>query len=247
MATRRRKKTSSPSPRQSTEVVSQSSEAPPPLVVSLGLTDKVPPSTIVLLLGWGVTLFLTILVNDFLDEYLGVTEMKPDWYSPKLGWFLLTYLLTIMGLRLYEDGSHILYEMMWACNVGMLVAAAGMLTGRPRMVSGSIAMVGLDQLVWYIDVICYLVLGKFKFGVADYLLWPNTSKIKKITWSAPLPLSSPLTHSLCLPDLTRANTPVSPLLVTSATARIISGSFPSVCTTWAAIFRNGPTDRELSS
>lgn len=169
-----------------------SKPAPPPLVVSLGLAKQTPPAVLVMLGGWAVTLAATVLFNDSVDARLGIATGKvEEWYSPTVGYFLLAYLLAILGLRLWEDGSHIMYEMMWACNVGMLVASVGMITGRPRMVSGSITMVGLDQLVWYIDVICYLVLGKFKFGVADYLLWPNTSKIKKITcthhlWFIPL-------------------------------------------------------------
>jgi hypothetical protein len=51
--------------------------------------------------------------------------------------------------------------------------------------------VGIDQLLWYVDLLVYFLSGKFPIGVAGYLFWENTSWSTRITcthhlWTIPL-------------------------------------------------------------
>ena len=57
------------------------------------------------------------------------------------------------------QGYHNLYEMLWACNVAMVLAGYGIVTDRPRLVGASWVMVSLDQTLWYIEVIVRVIRG----------------------------------------------------------------------------------------
>ncbi len=46
-------------------------------------------------------------------------------------------------------------------------------------------------MLWYVDVLGYLLAGKFPIGVAAFLAWPETKLVKKLTtthhlWFIPL-------------------------------------------------------------
>ena len=56
-----------------------------------------------------------------------------------------------------------------------------MILGDSNLLRTSIVVVSLDQLLWYIDIGGYLVLKKFVVGVAKYIIWEETSKIRLMT------------------------------------------------------------------
>merc|ERR1712146_109 len=45
----------------------------------------------------------------------------------------------------------------------------------------SILNIAIDQILWYFDCVGYVFIGKFKVGVAKYLIWPDTHWTSKIT------------------------------------------------------------------
>jgi hypothetical protein len=55
----------------------------------------------------------------------------------------------------------------------------------------TIVVVSVDQLLWYLDLIGYLIKKKFYIGVAKYIIWPETTKLRLMTtfhhvWYIPL-------------------------------------------------------------
>lgn len=92
----------------------------------------------------------------------------------------------------------VLYEYCWLCNVTLVVSAVALLTDRPVLAAAYTVTVGIDQLLWYADLIGYALSGgtRFVVGVAKYLTWPgNTDWTARITcthhlWTIPLVLSA---------------------------------------------------------
>jgi len=105
--------------------------------------------------------------------------------------FFLAYYLILFFARFLDSGTHIIYDMLWGCNISLLLTIVGLYTGRPILVGAACSIVAIDQMCWYIDVGVWLATGKFPIGVAKFIAWPNTSFIKKVTtthhlWFMPL-------------------------------------------------------------
>jgi hypothetical protein len=46
----------------------------------------------------------------------------------------------------------ILYEYSWLCNVTLILGSIGLVTGRPTVATAHCVAVGIDQIMWYIDL-----------------------------------------------------------------------------------------------
>ena len=65
--------------------------------------------------------------------------------------------------------------------------------GNSMLVGACLVAICFDQTLWYLDVGSYLLRGKWLVGVASYLVWPDTTILKKLTtlhhlWFLPLGL-----------------------------------------------------------
>jgi hypothetical protein len=86
----------------------------------------------------------------------------------------------------------VLYEYCWLCNVTLWMASIALLTHRPLLAQAYAVTVGIDQVLWYVDAISYVGMGKCIVGVASYLCWPgNTDWTSRITcthhfWTIPV-------------------------------------------------------------
>lgn len=92
----------------------------------------------------------------------------------------------------FTPSNLILYEYCWLCNGTLLQAALGFWSGRPLMASAYCVVIGIDQILWYVDIVGYLTTGKFLIGVCKYLFWSGNSHWKnRVTsthhlWTIPL-------------------------------------------------------------
>jgi len=124
-----------------------------------------------------IIFFILAFVLDYFHD--------PNFSFPKRslsGSLLILYMIITFYLRIKEAQHNArIYEMLWGCNMAMTLTGIGCILGRPLLVSTGIMIVGLDQLLWYIECIVYLLFGKFPFGVASYLVWPQTGFARKIT------------------------------------------------------------------
>ncbi len=132
---------------------------------------------------------VTILVHDLIvtaSPHFGTAQgdmfekgAPPTNFQPWVAYLFAVYIVVMILSRYLDCGSYIFYESVWCCNSSLIMAAIGILTDRPLLIGASVAGVCCDQSLWYLDCACYLLTGKFKIGVAKYLLWPETSWSKR--------------------------------------------------------------------
>jgi hypothetical protein len=117
-----------------------------------------------------------------------VFQICPSPKDPKLspwdaafGMSILLYLAILHSSRCATLGLHYLGEILWGCNIALLLAGVGITTNRPLMVGGAVCIVAVDQLSWYIDIVGYIITRKFPVGVAKYMLAKHTTWVHVMT------------------------------------------------------------------
>ncbi len=76
---------------------------------------------------------------------------------------LIVYLLWLLLWRLLVvrqppfNTAAVWYEMTWLCNVTMLMGALALVTQRPLLALAYSFTVGIDQLLWYVDLSGYFL------------------------------------------------------------------------------------------
>jgi len=105
----------------------------------------------------------------------------------------------------------ILYEYCWLCTLSLHLGWIALVTNRPILASACCVTIGIDQLLWYVDLCHYLVTKIFQtkpsflVGVCKYLFWEGTTFLSRITcthhlWTLPILLvESRGVHRLALP------------------------------------------------
>lgn len=78
----------------------------------------------------------------------------------------------MMTSRFIENGSVAIYEFLWACNQALLVGTFAMIVQNSHLLRASIVLVSIDQLLWYVDLVGFMIKRKFVIGVAKYIIWP---------------------------------------------------------------------------
>ena len=79
-----------------------------------------------------------------------------------MGYLLAIYHLVMILCRTWVKGPEELYNQMWASNCGMALATVGIFSCRRILVGAAVAVVSIDQCLWYIDCILKLGTGKFQ-------------------------------------------------------------------------------------
>jgi hypothetical protein len=105
----------------------------------------------------------------------------------------LPYFLSLVAIRLSTstDKRLPIYEFYWLCNLTLFAAALSPLLNRPALAAALGVSVGVDQVLWLVDLLGYPVKGKFPVGVCAYLFWPSTTNARRLTsthhlWTIPL-------------------------------------------------------------
>ena len=71
-----------------------------------------------------------------------------------MGYFLLAYIAVVMVVRLPSGGGPIVvYEMLWGCNVALVLAGVGMVTGRPLLVAAAMISISIGPVVFDVVVV----------------------------------------------------------------------------------------------
>eukprot|EP00923_Selenidium_pygospionis_P022153 GHVN01038320.1.p1 GENE.GHVN01038320.1~~GHVN01038320.1.p1 ORF type:complete len:311 (+),score=1.53 GHVN01038320.1:47-979(+) len=156
------------------------------------------PMTVVMLISF-ITLAIMRLAHSFvlasLDEKVVQGYEEFNWngaiWSERVALSLMAYLATMLISRAVSLGPIHVYDGAWACNLAILAACDALFRHNRELLVAAAFMISIDQTLWYLDVICYLMRGKFLLGVAQYLTWPETSMVKKFTsthhlWFLPL-------------------------------------------------------------
>jgi hypothetical protein len=84
--------------------------------------------------------------------------VKPTtaWRNPGLakfaGVWLLCYFVALIPLRYYAQGLSAMIELLWGCNVALLLCGFGCLLHSPILIGSSIALVAFPHLSWYVII-----------------------------------------------------------------------------------------------
>lgn len=130
---------------------------------------------------------------DINKRYNLVWEIS-DFARYSAGSFLFAYYIFLIVGRATFMSSTALYDMCWTCNITMLTASLGFFWKNPVIMAASFSTIWVDQMLWYIDVIGFILFRKWPIGVAKYLTWKETPLLKKLTsshhiWFEPLCMS----------------------------------------------------------
>jgi hypothetical protein len=117
-------------------------------------------------------------------------ESRQKWSAIGVG----VYAVLQMSFRLWQTKRLrfcVLYEGVWLCNTTLVIGALALLFRKPVITASFCITIGIDQLLWYIDILGWLLSGRFVIGVAKYLTWPSTPWSTKFTcthhlWTLPL-------------------------------------------------------------
>lgn len=104
------------------------------------------------------------------------------------------YAILQLSCRLWQTSSHrtsVLYEGTWLCNTTLVIGSLAFWYRRPVIATAFCVTVGIDQLLWYVDILTWFLTGRFAVGVAKYLTWPSTTWWTRLTcthhlWTLPL-------------------------------------------------------------
>lgn len=81
-----------------------------------------------------------------------LAAMVSTWKRPALakaaGVILIAYFCALIPLRYYAQGTSALFELLWGCNVALLLCGVGCLLHNPILIGSSIALVAFPHLSW---------------------------------------------------------------------------------------------------
>eukprot|EP01083_Nonionella_stella_P121433 364851_1 len=145
-------------------------------------------------MAWGFAALYIISSSVFPDPSAAKANIIPIQVyevNAAIGCFLVIYFVVSFYCRYISNGPHVLYDMLWPCNLGLLLAAYGTIFSNPIFIGAPLLMTMADQLFWNIDIIAKVFTGNYIFGVAKYMSWPATTLIVKVTalhhvWFCPL-------------------------------------------------------------
>jgi len=133
----------------------------------------------------------TLLSNYFEDHHVYKHHSISKETGYKCAGFLFGYYLLLFISRYATEKQKTVYDMLWACNICIILSIFALITNKPILVGAALITISCDQLLWYFDILGYIVTRKFHIGVAKYLTWPEIPLSNKLTsthhlWFMPL-------------------------------------------------------------
>lgn len=143
--------------------------------------------------GWFHPIFTCIVVYSFVSgtmilahdwilgpiDHRGLSPLSMCAHQPATvpsDWIATATLLEVYALwqlfwrlLLYQK-SFVLYEYCWLCNISLHLSAFALVTNRPTLAATCCVTVGIDQLLWYVDLAGYILTNHFPIGVAKYVV-----------------------------------------------------------------------------
>ena len=142
----------------------------PPTPLKTSQLSKVQATLIPPLVLFAVITIATLLSDFYFGNVKnGKQKPPPSIAQYILGVFIALYWCTLHLSRYLVLGFYYNYELLWGCNVGLILSSIGMIFNRPLFIGASCCVVAVDQLCWYIDILGYFVTNKFVIGVAAYM------------------------------------------------------------------------------
>ncbi|KAM3142517.1 hypothetical protein pb186bvf_005419 [Paramecium bursaria] len=135
------------------------------------------------LLSLASTSSIYMLVIHFYNQFLESQNKMKDFQDSQqrrnlYAFGLIIYVLLMIVSRYTQTRNVVFYEMIWACNMSLMSSAYALITNKPIILAASMIVVSIDQVLWYIDILTYLLFKQFPIGVAKYITWPTTTKLR---------------------------------------------------------------------
>lgn len=137
---------------------------------------------------------------------------------------LFCYWVLLLSLRFIIDRDKrgaVVYNLMFCCNVTLPLAAIAVLLQRPALLCAQGMLVAIDQVLWYVDLAGYFMVGKPPLGVVGYLFWPSTTLSQKVTCVHHV-LFEPLVICICM---SQSGIPLGQGFLVSAVQSIVCQAF----------------------
>jgi len=91
-------------------------------------------------------------------------------FSVVSGLFLLAYITYFCRVHSQEaEVSNGAYDVLWLCNLSLVLAAVGMLLQNPVVIGTAIGCVAFSHMSWMFDVTYWVLFDTFQIGRAQYL------------------------------------------------------------------------------
>ncbi len=108
-----------------------------------------------------------------------------------MGLFLVLYFLVLAVYRYTIRGTAGVYDLLWLCNMALLVSGLACLFDLPELAACTCGAVAFSHVSWNLDVLLWSLGKGMPFGTASYILWPTTSAWEIVTtlhhvWMIPL-------------------------------------------------------------
>ena len=115
-----------------------------------------------LLIHYAIASIVTFLVHDALVMVdAGECALVTDGTRELVALGVAVYAIWLLLWRIYhasdEHRPGIVYEYTWLCNVTLLLGAAAFFFNRPIVATAHCVAVGIDQLMWYVDLVGWTV------------------------------------------------------------------------------------------
>lgn len=119
-----------------------------------------------------------------LHDALGGLPELPATAAAATAAFLGTYWVALIATRLALEADRrvlVMYDAIWSCTATCLLGAVAAVLRRPALLCACGILVAISQVLWYVDILGYLVTGKLPIKVCAYLFWPTTHWSRRVT------------------------------------------------------------------
>jgi len=128
--------------------------------------------------------FVTLI---YLDVTYIDTNRHHQWYFPTLAYVapfvFVSHYVFIAVVRVHNRGEAGAFDLFWACNFCLLLCSVAVVFHLPSVLAAAVTVLSCEHFLFALDVVTFLVTGKFPTGAAAYLIWPATPWSEWITTS----------------------------------------------------------------
>ncbi|CAI5716375.1 hypothetical protein KXD40_003172 [Peronospora effusa] len=118
-----------------------------------------------------------------LNNFFAADDQNESFSFPKVKVFIGLYTIMLVVSRFYEHGTYVLYEMLWGCNVSLVLVVMALSLSNTFLVGVTMVMVSGDHLLWYIDTLSFILTGKFITGAMKYFSCPENRSFSKTVFA----------------------------------------------------------------
>lgn len=177
--------------------------------VGRGMNKVLPPlhPMLAFIIHYSIAISSTFYVHDTFFNTTSSTQdgkatIERQSYISKFLFIYTLILFTTRYISSYYAGKlrhySVLYEFTWLCNFTLVVGCITFCGGtswffrrRPLVATACCIAISIDQVMWYVDSVGFILTRQWLIGVMKYLTWKQTLWIDRVTclhhlWTIPI-------------------------------------------------------------